>query len=77
MEEAQTYLGERFWKSMPPRNGISAPWNTKAAVSSADAPLQLMSLNHMALGVDEVDTMTKWAHTILRISTVSGADMRL
>ena len=59
MEEAQTYLGEKFWKAVPPHNGSSAPWDDKAAASSADAPLQLMSLNHAALGVEDVATMTK------------------
>ena len=59
VEEAQTYLGETFWKAVPPHNGSSAPWDSKAAVSSADAPLQLLSLNHAALGVEDVETMTK------------------
>ncbi len=59
MEEAETYLGEKFWKAVPPQNGSSAPWDEKAAASSADAPLKLLSLNHAALGVDDVETMTK------------------
>ena len=58
-EQAETYLGEKFWKSVPPRNGSSALWNDDAAVSAAEAPLQLVSLNHMALGVEDVQTMTK------------------
>ena len=57
-EQAETYLGEKFWKSVPPRNGSSAaPWNDEAAAASA--PLQLVSLNHMALGVEDVEDMTK------------------
>ena len=59
MEEAETYLGETFWKAVPPQNASSAPWDDTAAVSSADAPLQLLSLNHMALGVEDVEPMTK------------------
>ena len=59
MEEAQTYLGEKFWKSVPPQDGSNAPWDEESAVGSSNAPLQLVSLNHMALGVEDVNTMTK------------------
>jgi len=58
-EQSETYLGEKFWKSVPPENGSSALWDDEAAADSADPPLQLMSLNHMALGVKDVDSMTK------------------
>ncbi len=58
-EQDETYLGEKFWKSIPPRNGSRATWDDDAAVSAAEAPLQLVSLNHMALGVEDVQTMIK------------------
>ena len=58
-EQAETYLGEKFWKSVPPGNGSRGPWDDDAAASGAEAPLQLVSLNHMALGVEDVQTMTK------------------
>ncbi len=44
---------------MPPKDGSSALWDYEAAADSTDPPLQLMSLNHMALGVNDVDSMTK------------------
>ncbi|CAK0785373.1 hypothetical protein CVIRNUC_008581 [Coccomyxa viridis] len=63
-EQAETYLGEKFWKSVPPRNGSSAaPWNDEAAAASA--PLQLVSLNHMALGVEDVEDMTNFYTRVL------------
>lgn len=57
-------MGEKFWKSVPPQNGSSALWNDEAAVSTATSSVQLVSLNHMALGVENVQTMTKYAASL-------------
>jgi hypothetical protein len=55
----QTYLGETFWKSVPPREQHeSAPWNREDAPDE-EAHIGLVSLNHMALGVHDVQTMTR------------------
>ena len=53
-QRAETYLGEAFWKSSPD----AALWLDDAAASAAP-PLQLVSLNHAALGVQDVDAMIK------------------
>ena len=56
-EQAETYLGEKFWKSLPPSED-SDLWLDDAVAACAPA-MQLVSLNHAALGVQDVDVMIK------------------
>jgi hypothetical protein len=58
-EKAQTYLGETFWKSVPSPESGSAVWETDMGHDTA-APIQLLSMNHAALGVQDVESMIKY-----------------
>ncbi len=61
-QKAETYLGETFWKSIPPSPDAGL-WLDDAA-AAASPPMQLVSLNHAALGVQDVDAMTKCARAL-------------
>ncbi|EIE21785.1 Glyoxalase/Bleomycin resistance protein/Dihydroxybiphenyl dioxygenase [Coccomyxa subellipsoidea C-169] len=64
-QKAQTYLGEIFWKSVPPQHQEdSALWETDAG-QDAEAPIELLSMNHAALGVQDVESMTKFYTRVL------------
>lgn len=56
-QRAETYLGETFWKSIPPSPDAGL-WLDDAAATAAPA-MQLVSLNHAALGVQDVAAMIK------------------
>ena len=57
-QKAETYLGEVFWKSVPADSGSAVLWEDDAEAAAAP-PLQLVSLNHAALGVQDVNGMIK------------------
>jgi hypothetical protein len=54
---------EKFWKAVPPKDkAVGALWTDEAAVREADAdapPVPLVALNHAALGVADLDNMTR------------------
>ena len=56
---AETYLKETFWKSVPAEADAKL-WEDDA-VASAAPPSRLVSLNHAALGVQDVEGMIKCA----------------
>ena len=58
-EKAQTYLGETFWKSVPPKQHNSAFWESDEEQADAGPSIELVSFNHAALGVQDVDNMIK------------------
>ncbi|BDA47016.1 hypothetical protein COCOBI_09-4710 [Coccomyxa sp. Obi] len=65
-EKAQTYLGETFWKSVPPKKQhASALWESDEEQEDAGPSIELVSFNHAALGVQDVDSMTKFYTKVL------------
>lgn len=59
--QEQTYMGETFWKAVPPAQQKGAIWESDEAAESDAASLELLAMNHMALGVQDVENMTRSA----------------
>ncbi|KAK9840660.1 hypothetical protein WJX81_007833 [Elliptochloris bilobata] len=69
VEESETYLGEKFWKALPPKEmRPAALWMDDVAAREADAdapPVPLVALNHCALGVSDLDNMANFYVRVL------------
>ena len=71
--KAETYLKETFWKSVPAEADTQL-WEDDA-VAAAAPPSQLVSLNHAAVGVQDVEGMIKCAAQLCAFCRKALQDM--